>query len=508
MTDDRLHLIDVLRNADDQLDALRRACADWSTADADALAALLEEMCRGVQEGALPRETVGWTVVGGTLLDWARQTLRRAPEDALSPPLRQAVAGLYEVLGPAHAARHLLLNMLAHFAQPPELQLLVEILQADPPRGPAAASAPLLHLSRSPQRVPELFPRILACLSNPDLAPTVLDLANFVTRQGHVPVHPAGERFRELIDLLANLTTRLESLQAAIVEGTVPQGDQAATKVDAAVSLTISLCDALALIGNPAATDPLGRVLALRHRRLRVEAAAALARLEDPLGCETLCEMASEPVMRLRVVHYAEELGLTASLPEEYCSPLALAEAELVTHLAEPTELGLPPSTCEMIDSRTLQWPGYEEPRMCYLFRFTYHTPGGSGVASYQNVGIAGPLVLACPPAVGRLPVETIYDFFAGWQAEHAEIQEFALDTQPAHLQDKLPALVAQLQRDGYHEITPCLWGRFFGEDVLTATAETAKEKGIAVADGREIRWYPHPDSPPSLDPSEAYLHL
>ncbi len=159
----------------------------------------------------------------------------------------------------------------------------------------------------------------------------------------------------------------------------------------------------------------------LQHRRLRVEAAAALARLGDQQGEQTLVELASEPVVRLRVVHYAEELGLGESIPEEYPSDIAIAEAELVTHLAQPTAIGTPPSRCELVDTRSLYWPGYEEPRNCYLFRFTYSFRSDSGTdCRVSNIGIAGPVHRTSVQGdVSELPVDEIYALFAGCHAEH-----------------------------------------------------------------------------------------
>ena len=70
-------------------------------------------------------------------------------------------------------------------------------------------------------------------------------------------------------------------------------------QADEGVSLAVSLCDALALIGDASSTARLREAHEIRHRRLRVEAAAALARLGDEEGEKSLIELAAEPVARL-----------------------------------------------------------------------------------------------------------------------------------------------------------------------------------------------------------------
>ena len=115
-------------------------------------------------------------------------------------------------------------------------------------------------------------------MSHPLLAAPILDLANYLTRHGIAKTHPLAADHEQLIRTLSGLTRQLEALQADPAAAADAARDQAL----AGVSLAISLCDALALIGNDAALAALSHALSLKHRRLRIEAAAALARFDDP----------------------------------------------------------------------------------------------------------------------------------------------------------------------------------------------------------------------------------
>ena len=62
--------------------------------------------------------------------------------------------------------------------------------------------------------------------------------------------------------------------------------------------MIVAICDALGFIGDARAIPHLKHVMDLRHRRLQVEAAAALVRLGDEDGIQRLAERASDTPMR------------------------------------------------------------------------------------------------------------------------------------------------------------------------------------------------------------------
>ena len=191
------------------------------------------------------------------------------------------------------------------------------------------------------------------------------------------------------------------------------------------VALAVALCDALALIGDKSATGKLYQALRVGHRRLRTEAAAALASSERSEGKAELVKLAAEPIARLRVLAYADEIGIRDQIEPQYVTPEARAEAELCVWLAEPTQYGVPPTSCELFDHRQQHWPGFDDPVDCFLFQFQYVVTLDSGEQSFSNIGMAGPLVHAFVADLGDLPAEDIYAAFAGWHAQHEDIREF-----------------------------------------------------------------------------------
>jgi hypothetical protein len=408
---------------------------------------------------------------------------------------------LHQHLGQGSQARSQLLAMLSTAGQQRGLVEFADLIATDPPplaNDVAIVFAPLFQ--RKDYDPSALFPRLLDGLAHPSVAGAILDLANFVAREQLMPHHPAAQRTAQLVALLGGVVERLGRLEERPDEsGDAPH--KLSEMISESVALAVSLCDALGLIGDRSVTGKLYQTLELSHRRLRAEAAAALAKLGEEAGVEALVQLAAEPVARLRVLAYAEELGVLDRIEPQFASPVARAEAELALALSEPTLMGLPPSRCELFDQRTQFWPGYDEPIDCYLFRYTYQL----GQSLYSNIGIAGPLAYTFTADMADLPPDDIYAAFAGWQAEHEEIQE----QEVAGLSDAQRIEVARLQRRlrdaAYDDIEPLTLGSFFGQRVLVAAARREGAAGLAVVDANDIYWYPARKSLRPLGPREAY---
>ena len=444
------------------------------------------------------------------------------------------IRALYGNLGQHRDQRYHLLARLTKQPNHNNLVTFTELIVNDPPRTIASVSAPFLPLfsNRSDFEIDAIFPRLLDGLSNPDLAPPILDLANFVTRSEKVATHPAADRIDHLLRLVEAVVANLSELQTTTATST----DDLRNKQQAVANslpLAISLCDALGLIGDDRAIPYLTRLAELKHRRLRVEAAAAIIRLEQNIDPENvvqplrpkdaedeeqasdavlmLADMAAEPVVRLRAVTYADELGVTEQIAFEHRSPIAMAEAELTAYLAEPMQMGMPPARCELIDSRVLYWPGYEEPRNCYLFKFNYlvANPENSEASNYESIGIAGPLVHAFHADLSSESIEQIYSAFAGFHAEHEDIEEVDLTNSFLRSQEQsiVESLTDRLRQNGLREIEPQIFASFFGESTLVVKAINENSvHGVAVIDeaGRES-WYSFISATRPIGPVEAW---
>ena len=422
------------------------------------------------------------------------------PKNINAATLRLA-GEVYQRLGPGCRPRWYLLAALAAVGEGAELQDFARLFSTDPPadhQDAATALAPLFQ--RANYDPADVFPRLLDALAHPQAASPVLDLANFLTRNRQAPAHPAREIVPRLTSLLKGVCAQLEKLAQQPLETADPLKSQ--HRVSDSVAIAASLCDALGLLGDEQAKTALQDALHLPHRRIRVEAAAALARMGDDDAIVALVELAEHPNTRLRAIAYAEELGLLDHIDEAWRSPTATAEAELACYLAEPQQLGAAPSDMEVIDQRTLVWPSYDEPQECYLIRFTYRF--GDGV--YVNVGIAGPLVHTFHVDLTQLPLDDVYAIFAGWQAEHPDIREVPA----ANLNDAHQAIADNIKQrlafEGVHIDQLVALGLFLGDPAIIATARQDGTVGAIVAGLTDAAWFPHDGaSPRPLGPNEAW---
>lgn len=510
--DQRLEaLLDDLRHVATLPIADRNRCARRALWLGDAPSDELRQFLQAVCELPAPLEEAQEILLKAALTALAQRRRESAPARSWQHSPEAAagliadVVALYCYLGPPSRARGPLLTWLAVGGSREELAQLVDLLVEDPPTEEddvVGAMAPLFLKHEVP--VEALFPRLLDALAHPPLAAAVLDLANHLFRRKLAREHPAASRQDRLVAMLGTLT----GLLARLADSPAPPSDSArdiSRRVQQSVALAVSLCDTLALLGNKAAVAKLEPALALGHRRIKTEAAAALARLGEDRGKQELIRLAAEPVARLRVLAYSEELGLTDQIDPHYRSPQARAEAELTVWLAEPTQFGVPPQSCELIDYRRQFWPGFSEPIDCFLFQFTYAITVEDREKTYSGIGIAGPLAQAFTADLADLPPADIYAAYAGWQAEHEEIREYEVEKLSRSEQVEVARLTRRLHDAGYEQIEPCVMGYFFGEKALVAKCAQGELAGVAVADVHDILFFPdrHPRRP--IGVREAY---
>jgi hypothetical protein len=462
----------------------------------------LEELAEALLTRPPPGDAVGELLSAGlTRLGRGASRQQQHPLAKLPPPLARHLAALYGYWRSSGVARQHLLRLLAERGDDAALALLAECLAEDPPRRDIDVAEVLAPLFRRRDYDPAaIFPRLLDSLAHTSVATSALDLANFLVRERRVSRHPGAERRERLELLLGEFVQRLASLEERPLPRRADAQDGRQT-VDQSVSLVVSLCDALALIGETSAAGKLFQALELRHRRIRTEAAAALARLGEPAGVQALIELAAEPVARLRVLAYADELGLREQVPLQFSTELAQAEAELALWLAQPAQFGLPPTRIELLDQRAQAWPGFDDPVVCFLLRYHYEL----GDYRFSNVAITGPLTCTFASDLNSLSIDDLYALFAGWQADHPEIYRLPCDALQGADQLAAQRLARFLEEAGYRHIRPAWLGVFFGQQSLVAEAALADRKGVAIADQDQIFWRPIDDGPRPLGVEELY---
>lgn len=405
------------------------------------------------------------------------------------------VEQLYRISPVGSDLRNHFLRWLGSCGQPSAVQLWIDLICHDPPQcrsGIGLAFAPIVRhkIQFSSQQLEDLLNYGTA---HSQMAPSIFELLNYAVREQLIPAHPAIPRLARLSELLGELCQQMKRIES----GEFPENWDAVKinhRVSDSVALIVALCDLFSLTDYGAAIPNLERALELRHRRVQTEAAAALARLGNPRGKQALIALAEQPVARLRVLAYAEELGFKQEISLELQGEIAQAESHLAIWLAEPSQMGLAPSEMELIDQRELFWPGYERPVACYLFRYSY----GSGTKAHRNIGISGPLTHAFPADLRHLPVDEIYAAFAGWQAVHNEIFQMS----PARARQLHPAQIRHLENgledENLEEQKIQTVGSFFGQIVLVLTARSENQTGTLIVDDHDSIWFEsgNPDAP------------
>lgn len=378
--------------------------------------------------------------------------------------------------------RHLLLHLLAIARTDESLQVLVELLKTRPPKDwmdAAQMLSPLMQHDDWP--VDAVFPTVLQSLSDPALAASLLDLANFLVRRGRVDRHPAADMLDTLIELLGQVSSRLGFFE----DNPRAFGDDVPTvqkRLAEAVALAVSLCDTLALIGDASAVGKLNQTAMLRHRRVQCEAAGALAKLGDEEGRKHLIELASDPAARLRAIHYAEELGFGNEIDPQYRTAEATAEAEMAVWLSQPHQMGVPPTHVEVADSRRLLWPSFNDPVDVTLVRFEYNM----GDRAYSNIGMTGPAIYTMACDLADMPIDDIFAIYAGWHAEHQDIFSVPAESFNDAQIRAMETFGQHLQHLGYENLKPALLGLFLDERAGVFTATREGTECVVITDGLE----------------------
>ncbi len=487
------------RCRDQPVAAWQSLAEEIATADEVDVIEFVGSVCSDLADGSLPAQSRWWGNFFSLLHVWfiSRQTTQG--QLRLNSELRAVLSQLYVALGANCPGRYQALVMLALAGNVEDLEVLADLIRSDAPQNGETAAAPFVPLLRPDSRAACMFPAIAQCLDSPHLATPVLDLANYLARAKLVAKHPLAERVSQLERMLAALTAQFELLQ----ETPVPDADRR-WAIQMGIGMMVALTHALALIHDDGSIVPLTHALSLKHRRVQVEVAAALASFGDAAGIKTLLACAADPFTRLRAIHYASELNLDDEVDDAYQSDAAIAEAEFVSHLAQPTVMGVPPTSCQLKDHRTMYWPGYDEPRGCFLFEFSYRAVDGDRLVTYSNVGVAGPVAHLITENLTQVTLEDVYAAYAGWHADHPEIKQNRINAESPQ-NERLEAVLDRAAQEGYANFRLTICGQFFGDSVLVAKAERNDQQGWLVVDDFEMLWFPIDRMSPPISDEVAY---
>ncbi len=476
-----------------------------AAAEGEERAAVLRDLAMQLRITDQPLSSAQQRVLDAFLQTLVRQRMQALHQQRISRWSAQELEQLkllYELLRQRKGPAHWILALLATDPAPGALRAFADLVSRRGPEDPRACDLAFmpLFLHRQGVAYQELFPRLLDLLGERPLAGCVLDLANFFTRQQITEQHPGRERLPALVALYRGLINHLEDLETS-PQKYARNAQELKRLLDECVPLVVSLTDALALARAEEALPLLRRALELSHRRVQVEAAAALARLGEEQGLEALVRLLQQPSMRRRAAAYLKELGHADRIPPEFRSPLALAEARLAEHLADPHQVGMAPDALRLLDQRKLFWPGFHEPQDCYLFEYQYRLPS----REFTGVGMAGPVVHSFFVDLHDLPPRDIYAAYAGWSVEDASMSETAREQFSPEQWDQAQEAEQQLRQQGLEDVQVVKLGSFYGQPVAVAVARRSGQLGTAVWDGQQLLWFPATRRTRSLGPEEAW---
>ena len=478
-------LLDIILNSNDPRQTqwqLEGKSAQLAGLQPDEVDQLLVQMV-----DTLGENQKAWADSAASIQLFVNKLSARKQDQPWSNSRLNAVESLYQNSPIEADLRNQLLHWLAASGDVDALKLWANLVTSQPPEhrlGLVMAFAPLMQKDFDPP--PWLQEKMLTDgTSQMQIAPLVFDVFNFWFRSKKVSSHPAEPRLEQLLTLFGQLIGQLGKIE----EGNIRKDVDLLTlnlQISDSVSLVVSLCDFFGLLKSELAKPKLHQAMALKHRRVQTEAAAALARLGDEDGKQTLIGLAEEPVARLRVLNYAEELGFLKDVSLEWQGEIATAESHLAIWLSDPRQVGFAPAEIKLIDNREMNWPSYDHPVQCYLFDYRY----GLKEDAPGNIGICGPMTYAFPADLRGLDHEDQYAAFAGWQTVHEEIFVTTLDRARAAAPTEVSALEVRMNsvEDGVIEKAE-LVGNFFGQWVLLASGETEGQQATLVIDEEGENW-------------------
>lgn len=418
-------------------------------------------------------------------INQAEATAERDEQDQLCVLLMvQQAARLYDRIHGLGLRRceGTLLQIMVYSKQPIGLRLAVDLLLQKPPRewiDSSMALSPLMQFHH--WEIGDVFPALLRS-ENPSVLAPALDVANHAMRTRKLSEHPGKANYDSLLKLLGGITNQL-----SMMEDDPSKFGRSVASIQRilfdSVSLCVSLCDAMGLIGNEDAKGKLNQALKLGHRRIQTEASFALAKLGDSRAVDTLVALAADPACRLRAIAYAAELGAEERIDQKWTSSLAKAEAELVNWLSQHEQMGLAPHRVELIEQRTLYWPGYESPQECFLFRFEYEM----GTFRYSNLGIAGPMVHAFAEDMANTSVDNALAIFAAWDVDHPDAYEVPISQLDANQRALVKQWEDELFEKGYQIVQTEFLGMFFEHRAILVRCHSDQKDQMIVYDGDKV---------------------
>jgi hypothetical protein len=365
------------------------------------------------------------------------------------------------------------------------LRVAMDLLVDTPPLDWKDTALALSTLMQSTNwKLADVFPRLLDS-DHPSVLAPALDLANSMVRKHGFSPHPAADRFDSLLGIFGAVTLQLQALEEDPRK--FSDNVQAIQRMlFDAVSLLVSACDYFALMGEPRAIGKLNQAIELKHRRIKLEAAYALAKLGELRAVDLIVELLQDDSSRARAVAYLHELSADDRIGPEWTTSLAKAKSDLALWLSQPEQFAIPPSRIELVEQRTMLWPGFEGPQECFLLQFDY----GTGEGTYSNVGFSGPFASAMSLDMKSFSNDAAFAMYLASDVEDPSESRVAWESLPESQKNSYADWLGDLESKGFDEIKPLARLRCLGAEALLCqgTSDEGNAWGILTDGGSVIR--------------------
>lgn len=377
----------------------------------------------------------------------------------------------------------LLLQTMLLSGQSSSIRLAVDTLVDIPPLDWKDTAQALGSLMQSTQwKLADVFPRILDS-DHPSVLAPALDLANSMVRKHGVVPHPAASRYDALLSIFGAITLQLQSLE----EDPRKFSDNVQViqrMLFDAVSLLVSSCDYFALMGDTKAIGKLNQAIELKHRRIKLEAAFALAKLSETRAIDLIVELLEDDSSRSRALAYLHELSAEDRIAAQWTTSLAKAKSDLALWLSQPEQFAIPPTKIELVEQRTMLWPGFEGPQECFLLQFDY----GTGEGTYSNIGFSGPFACAMSLDMKSLSNDTILAMYLANDIEDPSESKIAWDSLSDIQKDSFSDWLDELHSKGFQQVRPLAKLGCLGGQALLCQGSTEGANGWGIlTDGQSV---------------------
>jgi hypothetical protein len=303
-------------------------------------------------------------------------------------------------------------RLVASVEHPDAARAFVELIGRYAENGRTPPSHVVIPLERTPRHSEVLFPALLQFSSYPHLQRLVFYLLLRYCQHNLVPSAVLCDAAPGAVLAYRELRDKIASVQAAAGS----EGRQSEEYHDIRVIAGIML-DLFGYLPIALVRSDVVEALGFPDTYMKFFAVMSLVRHGEGVSPEQMRQVASDPEHRTNLYRYLESSGRLDLFPSDYMNQASFAEADMVSWLAYPTELGRAPDEIELMYVESLDLGPEEDVFDWYLFRFrclSGHAAGNGWMA-----GVSGPYARKDAPSPESYG--DTFSKFEPWESKRAE---------------------------------------------------------------------------------------